>query len=322
MMKLMNISFLIKFVILLTVVTTVSSIGFSQSVTLKADRDSIVIGEPVQLTISVRKKDQASAIWPAFTKGDSLPKGFEVLEVLPKQVSNNKNDLVTQQLTITSFNPGNHFIDPIIIQDSNGVITSNVLMIKVGLIDADTTQTIRDIKPIKEPQITFSDHWWSFVQWLKANWYIALAILVGLVLLIWFLFFKKKKDVQEAIDKPIVQEPKIPAHIKALKTLAFMREHKSWETEDLKTYNDKLTDVVKEYIEDRYEYNAKERTTNEILYRIDKEAIPEIQRQNLKKLLTLSDLVKFAKQKPSEEENISILNDAVDFVNTTKLDKQ
>ncbi|MEN8826993.1 MAG: hypothetical protein ABF264_01335 [Flavobacteriales bacterium] len=61
-----------------------------------------------------------------------------------------------------------------------------------------------------------------------------------------------------------------------------------------------------------------EKTSSEILHSLRFVEMGEENKQNLKKLLILSDLVKFAKEKPTSEENESVLNDAYKFVETTK----
>jgi hypothetical protein len=47
----------------------------------------------------------------------------------------------------------------------------------------------------------------------------------------------------------------------------------------------------------------------------------EQNKTNLRQLLMLSDLVKFAKEKPTDNENNEVLNNAFDFVKTTKNDE-
>jgi hypothetical protein len=68
---------------------------------------------------------------------------------------------------------------------------------------------------------------------------------------------------------------------------------------------------------ERYGFNATEMTTSEIVEHLlkiqDKESIKEI-----REILQVADLVKFAKLQPSMNENDRNMANAIDFVNVTK----
>ena len=74
---------------------------------------------------------------------------------------------------------------------------------------------------------------------------------------------------------------------------------------------------MREYMQNRFKFNATDMTTPEIIDNLlrfnDKDAIREV-----KELLDVDDLVKFAKFKPTQYENDCNLNNAVEFVNATK----
>ena len=87
--------------------------------------------------------------------------------------------------------------------------------------------------------------------------------------------------------------------------------------ENAKDYYTRLTDTLREYMYNRYKFNALDMTTGEIIENLlrfnDKEAIKEVQ-----EILEVADLVKFAKLKPSLNENDRNMLNAIDFVNATK----
>ena len=124
-------------------------------------------------------------------------------------------------------------------------------------------------------------------------------------------------------NKPIIRivkiKPKLPSHVVALKEIERIKSDDKWRAGGLcKEYYTELTDAVRVYLNDRFEFNATEMTTAEIvdhLMRVcDKEAYKEIE-----ELLVMADLVKFAKFEPAMNENDRNILSAIEFVNKTKV---
>lgn len=92
-------------------------------------------------------------------------------------------------------------------------------------------------------------------------------------------------------------------------------------SEDQKTYYTLLTDVIRKYIKARFGFNATEMTSSEIISRLQQEA-DKTMIEELKELFTTADLVKFAKYSTLINENDANLVNAVEFINTTKLENQ
>ena len=86
----------------------------------------------------------------------------------------------------------------------------------------------------------------------------------------------------------------------------------------IKEYQTELTDIMRIYLSDRYDINAMEMTTNEIANDIKDANLSESLKNKLIDILTIADLVKFAKGVPDEEMHSKFLKDAVQFVNETK----
>ena len=81
-----------------------------------------------------------------------------------------------------------------------------------------------------------------------------------------------------------------------------------------------LTDTLRQYIKERYGFNALEMTSYEIIQKLqevnDETAIAE-----LKELFQTADLVKFAKYSTLINENDRNLVSAIEYINQTKLDE-
>ena len=113
-------------------------------------------------------------------------------------------------------------------------------------------------------------------------------------------------------------EPLRPAEEVALEKLDAIREQKIWQTGQVKEYHTQLTDVVREYIARRFEVSSTEQTSDETLRAMrpllnDKKELFE----QLRKMLTLADLVKFAKWTTTPDENELSLRSAYTFVKET-----
>ena len=119
-----------------------------------------------------------------------------------------------------------------------------------------------------------------------------------------------------------VETPKIPAHIIAFGKLEILKGEKLWQEGKLKQYHSSLTDIVREYIENRYKIQALEQTTDEILWSFRNVAIDEESKTKLKRVLVVADLVKFAKEIPLPAENEMSLTNSYDFINGTKREEE
>ena len=94
-----------------------------------------------------------------------------------------------------------------------------------------------------------------------------------------------------------------------------------WQSEDSKEYYTQLTDTLRNYIKERYGFNAMEMTSFEIIQRLqevnDEEAIGE-----LRELFQTADLVKFAKYNTLINENDRNLVTAIEYINQTKQEEE
>ena len=86
----------------------------------------------------------------------------------------------------------------------------------------------------------------------------------------------------------------------------------------LKDYYTDLTDAVRNYIKNRFGFNALEMTSSEIINRLMEVTDKANDISGLKVLFQTADLVKFAKHNPGMNENDANLINAIQFINETK----
>jgi hypothetical protein len=96
-----------------------------------------------------------------------------------------------------------------------------------------------------------------------------------------------------------------------------IKSERKWAEEDSKEYYTLLTDTLRNYIRDRYGFNAMEMTSSEIIYHLQQSG-DQAMIGELKELFETADLVKFAKYSVGVSENDHNLISAIDFINTTK----
>lgn len=283
--------------------------------TASLDSSQILIGDQVKLTLEIEYPDNIKIEFPQVP--DTIQNLIEVLGRSPVDTleieSENLQKLI-QIITITSFDSGSYQIPPFWFTfDMNGLIdsiSSNSVALHVVSMEVDTTMGPTDIKMPYGAPVTLKE----------VIPHILGIILLGAILFFVFYLIKGKKN-----NKPflIAQKPKEPAHITAIRELERIKEEKLWQKNEIKQYYSEITEVLRNYMENRFQIPAMEQTTDEIIQifinRTD--LLNEKSFSNLKQILSLSDLVKFAKYKPStDDDNMTLINSFF-FVNDTKLEK-
>lgn len=275
------------------------------------DTTSILIGDQLKYTIEVLQPQKMKVKFPVFK--DSLSSKIEILKPFPADTTKKDNNwLIRKSYLVTSFDSGTHVVPPqpfILSGDQrNDTLKSNAVFLKVNTLPVDTAKEIMDIKPVMNTPFSIMEIIWELL--------IGLGILVFLALLIWiFLRIRKKKPLFASV------KPKEPAHIIALRDLNALQNEKLWQSGRIKEYYTRITDILRVYLFNRFEINALEMTSDEILEAMN----PELNMDNelkatFTKLLQLADLVKFAKAEPlPDEHEISMLS-AYMLVNRTKME--
>jgi len=182
--------------------------------------------------------------------------------------------------------------------------TLNTLPVYFEIASVPLDSTIRDIKANYKAPVSF----------LELYPYLLAAGVGGLLvwLFVYYLQKRKKKGLQE-IDKA----PPEPPDIIALRELEKLKTEKAWLQRSIKPYYIKLTEILRIYLERRFNMMALEQTTNEILYSLKKSECPSADQNLLSGILNLADLVKFAKVIPDQAENAAQVDLAIDFVHNT-----
>lgn len=283
----------------------------AQSFTVNSELDSasIQIGEQARLRLTVAQPTNLEVSIPILS--DTITRGIEIVEVLKADTISLGNDRieVNYDYLITSFDSGFYFIPTYAYAAAGDTLYTQPLGLSVTTVSVNpTTDDIKDIKPIMSAPF----YWSELFTWVGYGMLALLLLGVIVLLLMKFVFKKKVPFISET------PEPVIPPHIVALTRLEEIKAEKVWQSGNSKAFYTELTDVLRVYLDGRFGINAMEMTSDEILALVKKEPGLNEVRAALKDLLTLADLVKFAKMIPLENENEASLLIAFDVVEKTK----
>jgi hypothetical protein len=274
------------------------------------DSNTIDLGGQVTLTLTVEKPRGAVVEFPVFS--DTLCGSVEIVNAGKLDSSvNRKDDIMTleQKLTITAFDTGLLYIEPIpFVYRSDGHVDtfrSAPNYLEVLSFPIDTTDTIRDIKGLYKAPVTIRE----VLPW------VALAMVAGLAVWVLLSYLKKRKRNEPFIARSVPVEP---PDIIALRELERLKAEKVWQQGRIKEYYSRLSDIIRTYLESRYNIMALEQTSFEILLSVQDLTGKDTNYNLLNNLLQLSDLVKFAKAEPEPEENMNQLDNSVQFVRNTR----
>ncbi len=153
---------------------------------------------------------------------------------------------------------------------------------------------------------------------LTAGEIIPWILLAAGVLIIAWILAKLVKRFGKGRDTAVKQEITEPAHVIAFRKLEKLKDEKLWQTGEIKLYYSRLTEIIREYLMNRYSIPALELTTVETLEALLRNGIAEDEVfRKLRTILTGGDLVKFAKYQPEPSENEIHFDYAWEYVKAT-----
>ena len=212
--------------------------------------------------------------------------------------------------TITSFDDTLYYIPPFEVDVDGKKYSTNNLALKVLTVDVDTTKLDQFFGPKGVQDNPFMWEDWQLIFWLS-------MLVLILSVIVYYLFIRLKDNKPVIISVKVIK--KLLPHQKAMKEIEQIKADKMVASDNQKEYYTKLTDTIRKYIEERYGFNAMEMTSGEIIERLtnakDMTALDE-----LRNLFTTADLVKFAKYSTLINENDMNLVNAIDFINSTKIE--
>lgn len=261
-----------------------TSSGYSQ-VELTVDKTEIRIGDQVKATIRTdldggREWINSEMLWPDSLKG---------IEVVNGPVWNREHpEATTATWTVAFFDTGWVRIPalPVVLQQNGQTDTFYTKDIPVNVIPVQPDSTgLAEIKEI-------------YLQPFSLGYYKRYLphILVAALLIIGFImWFRRRKARQAAVEvKPI---PLLP-HEWATKALDELEQKRLWQSGEIKEHYTNLTGILREYLERRFAIHAMEQTSDEIVEQLRLQHLSQSMLADTAELLSVADLIKFAKADP------------------------
>jgi len=269
----------------------VSNIAWGQTAIM--DTNSILIGE--QINFSISNPISETEVWPTYD--EFLADGIEIIK--QGKLDTNEN-LISQNLIITAWDSGSYYIPPISFSETS---RTEGLLLNAQTVILEEGAELKDIKQPMEAPIGWSDIW---------PWLLGIILFTLIVFLLKKYVFNKKEVIK--IKKPKVI---IPPDITALQQLTKLDEAQVWQAGNVKEYHSEISEIIRRYTENRFNFIALELATEEIISEL-KSKVNNEQLASITILLKRADLAKFAKSKPKETENKESMQLAKHFVDQTK----
>ena len=266
-------------------------VGKSYSNELIISKDSILVGQQVQIEI-------LSSI-NTFSDSNDLLDQFNSFEIIDFSIMDtiiiDSSKYLKYKLNITSWESGTYKFENL--GSSKKIIVSEI----------ETNEN--EIKQIKENlKISFSliDYWI----------YISIVLILALIYIISKKYLKKTERVLEIVEKEVKLEP-IELTINKLEIL---KNEKLWEKDEINLHFTKASNIIRKYLELKFNFSALEIPTADILLKYKEFNQDDFSIKMLNKILLSCELAKFAKNQPDKSEILTHLENCKDFViNSNKL---
>jgi len=281
------------------------------------DSTRIFIGDQIKFSITIDQPTGLKLTYPILK--DTLCKNIDILSgpIIDSSAIRDGRVRITEKYLITSFDSGFYQVPPVFaeLKNENGLKRfysdyAPLEVMRVKITPADTAAKIFDIiEPYRAP-VTLGE----VLPWILLIAIIGAAVWFGIRL------YRKLKKSKTGVE-PVINPD--PAHIIAFRELEKLKEEQLWQKGEIKYYYTRLTEILRQYLENRYMVYSLELTTSETLEALVKTGFKkDLLYNKLKTVLNGADLVKFAKYNPEPMENESHFQNSWDFVSATKEEKE
>lgn len=280
--------FQISLGVLALLLTTVC--GFGQQVSAVADREKILLGEQIKLTL---RADNV----PAISQWFMVPDSVNHIEVVERgKIDTIKVEGIQryeQIITLTSFDSGRWQWPALTLPTERGSLNTQPISIEVLPVDVSQMQDYHDIKEIIE------------VEPENNQWIIFFIVLITLLSLGALYYFMRRKKPM-VISKPVLEGNLTPLQW-ALRELDLLQKENLTAAHAIKTFYQRLTNISRQYFYLQLNQEALHQTTSEWMLQLQPLPVRHDAKTAFLQLLRLADTVKFAKYLPPQEENTGAL---------------
>jgi hypothetical protein len=292
----------ILFILISLIIAAASSLCSGSTISNSVSQDSLYIGDRVHLGVVLMVPRAGQVVPPATENGFGK---FVVKEWASDKAEKKNADRLTFHYIITTYSAENctsPALDFILTKESGPeTLRTRPVPMRLLLVSSPDTAAIKDLKPQQsagKPSLA----------WL---WTI-LALATGTAAFFLFRKFLPKKG------KTVRAPPPVPPYEEAIEALAALEAKQYIAKGMIREYAFELSEIVKRYLERRFDVNAAEFTTEEMLDWIKLSPLDPDCRKSAEWFFSTTDPVKFAKWLP-DNDTVNRFGPAMrDFVEKTR----
>lgn len=280
---------------------------------VKATLDSayIIMGRQTTLHVEITEPDNIEG---GYFLPDTAWKDVEITRIVePGDTSSlgSGRRQILQDIIIQSFDSGLYTLPPVLYIAGGETIASNRPVLKVIPVPVDSMLTVHDYADVADIDRQFLDY---FPDWVTdyGLWILLVIAAIAIGLYIYMKYMRHGRMPLAPAKKPI------PPYEMAIRQLNELKESNLCERGLEKEYYTRLTDILRTYMDKRFNINAMEMTSTQILHALQHNEATRIPRKYMTKVLEMADFVKFAKVRPMPDDNIQAFRSAMQFVEDTR----
>ena len=272
------------------------------------DKNRIHLGDLIQYTIQVVHDDSVQVDMPGFAANLGQ---FEIRDYSLEEPRKSGGKIITEaSYTITTFFTGEFEIPPVAVSYTMGTDSAHVLMtepIKI-VVESLLASEAGDIRDVKNP-VEIPRDWWQRLRWPVLG---LLALLLAAAAIFMLRRYKAGKSIL-----PVRETPARPAHEVAIEALNRLAASDLISRGEIKQFYIEMSEIIRQYINNRYFVVALEMTTTEVLCGLMTQGLGGEIEDHFRTFLNRCDLVKFAKFIPSENQHQDTVKLAYQIIDET-----
>jgi len=295
------------FIGLILIILSVNNPAQTISVGASTDTTDYLVGDFINYEIEVVTRKNVEVISP------SLPDTLNQLELISREepVTTEDEKLRTTifKFILAGYDSVQAVIPSVAVEyraaddTSFKKIISDSVVVNVHTVPVSTAEEIKDVKS----PLTIPYDWRLLLLWLT----IAIIVLI----LGNYLYKKyKRSKADQPIEKKVIT---VLPHVIAMNELEKLEKEQLWQKGFIKDYHSRITEIIRNYFEERFDLPAMELTTTETIQHLKSIKETENILNITNDFLSNADLVKFAKFQPLESVNEEMMKQAKEIVQST-----
>lgn len=266
------------------------------------NHDSLTVGDRIEFCVGLVVAKGATVVPPATDQGFGA---LVVKDWLTDKQEHPGADSITFKYLLTTYTVDTCSIPALTFQVSAGgkvdTLATKPIRLRVASVVPSDTVDIKDLRP--QQHAGKPSYWWV--------WTLAVLLLLAAAIWLALRLFGKKSKVNAG-------PPPLPPYEEAIEALKQL-EAKTYLTKGMvREYVFELSDIFKRYIERRFDVNAAEFTTEQIVDWIRAASLERTIKAGAEWFFSATDPVKFAKLTPDDESVERFLKEVRLFLESTR----